>query len=121
MFPFPLAPHFSGFTRLHFFFLHLFLTTFCFLSFLFFPFVFCFLLDLCREESFYCTVPITPVKREVEELDKIEEVSRVAQLDVHGLPCQSTRVCQFEMLFFDQNCNKDVALWLGCTVCSDSK
>nr|XP_033479342.1 GRB2-associated-binding protein 1 isoform X5 [Epinephelus lanceolatus] len=26
-----------------------------------------------EEESFYCTVPITPVKREVEELDTIEE------------------------------------------------
>lgn len=41
-----------------------------------------FLLALCREESFYCTVPITPVKREVEELDTIEEVSRVARLEV---------------------------------------
>ncbi|KAG9347097.1 hypothetical protein JZ751_006024, partial [Albula glossodonta] len=28
---------------------------------------------LCREESFYCTVPITPVKREVLGLDKMEE------------------------------------------------
>lgn len=33
---------------------------------------------LCREESFYCTVPITPVKREVVGLEHFEEVSRVA-------------------------------------------
>lgn len=64
----------------------LFLTTCCFL--LLFSFILCnFLLTLCREESFYCTVPITPVKREVEELDTIEEVSRVARLDVHSPPC----------------------------------
>ncbi|PWA30731.1 hypothetical protein CCH79_00009191, partial [Gambusia affinis] len=31
-------------------------------------------------ESFYCTVPITPVKREVEELDTIEEVSRMIKM-----------------------------------------
>jgi hypothetical protein len=59
-------------------------------------FVLCFLLPFfssltsshfarCREESFYCTVPITPVKREVEELDSLEEVSRACQasLAVH--------------------------------------
>lgn len=49
-----------------------------------------FILTFGREESFYCTVPITPVKREVEELDTIEEVSRVARLDMHGLPCLNT-------------------------------
>ncbi|XP_028289240.1 GRB2-associated-binding protein 1 isoform X2 [Parambassis ranga] len=31
-----------------------------------------------EEESFYCTVPITPVKREVEELDTIEEIMKLA-------------------------------------------
>uniref|UniRef100_A0A3P8R838 PH domain-containing protein n=1 Tax=Astatotilapia calliptera TaxID=8154 RepID=A0A3P8R838_ASTCA len=31
-----------------------------------------------EEESFYCTVPITPVKREVEELDTIEEITKLA-------------------------------------------
>ncbi|XP_013863259.1 GRB2-associated-binding protein 1 isoform X2 [Austrofundulus limnaeus] len=31
-----------------------------------------------EEESFYCTVPITPVKREVEELDPIEEIMKIA-------------------------------------------
>ncbi|MED6282882.1 hypothetical protein CHARACLAT_002955 [Characodon lateralis] len=31
-----------------------------------------------EEESFYCTVPITPVKREVEELDTIEEIMKMA-------------------------------------------
>uniref|UniRef100_A0A3B3XQF1 PH domain-containing protein n=1 Tax=Poecilia mexicana TaxID=48701 RepID=A0A3B3XQF1_9TELE len=31
-----------------------------------------------EEESFYCTVPITPVKREVEELDTIEEMMKMA-------------------------------------------
>ena len=60
-------------------------------------FVLCFLLPFlsssppsshlawCREESFYCTVPITPVKREVEELYSLEEVSRACQasLAVH--------------------------------------
>ncbi|XP_061574196.1 GRB2-associated-binding protein 1 isoform X3 [Cololabis saira] len=30
-----------------------------------------------EEESFYCTVPITPVKREVEELDIIEEIMKL--------------------------------------------
>ena len=58
----------------------------------------CFPLTLCREESFYCTVPITPVKREVEELDTIEEVSRVARLEMHGLPCQNTKGCSFQVL-----------------------
>ncbi|KAM4595001.1 GRB2-associated-binding protein 1 isoform 5-T5 [Fundulus diaphanus] len=38
-----------------------------------------------EEESFYCTVPITPVKREVEELDTIEEIMMmVASLPVVG-------------------------------------
>uniref|UniRef100_A0A3B5QZI6 GRB2-associated binding protein 1 n=1 Tax=Xiphophorus maculatus TaxID=8083 RepID=A0A3B5QZI6_XIPMA len=31
-----------------------------------------------EEESFYCTVPITPVKREVEEPDTIEEMMKMA-------------------------------------------
>ncbi|XP_038127047.1 GRB2-associated-binding protein 1 isoform X2 [Cyprinodon tularosa] len=31
-----------------------------------------------EEESFYCTVPITPVKREVEERDTIEEIMKMA-------------------------------------------
>lgn len=53
---------------------------FFFLSHLFFP-------NLCREESFYCTVPITPIKREVEELNTIDEVSRVARLEVQGHLC----------------------------------
>ncbi|XP_077426706.1 GRB2-associated-binding protein 1 isoform X4 [Vanacampus margaritifer] len=30
-----------------------------------------------EEESFYCTVPITPVKREVEELDTVEESTKL--------------------------------------------
>uniref|UniRef100_A0A1A8NKE8 GRB2-associated binding protein 1 n=1 Tax=Nothobranchius rachovii TaxID=451742 RepID=A0A1A8NKE8_9TELE len=33
-----------------------------------------------EEESFYCTVPITPVKREVEEVDTIEEMKMTAPL-----------------------------------------
>lgn len=71
---FSLVPHFSGFTTLwlhpfFFFSCILFLTICCSLL----SFCHCFLLTLCREESFYCTVPITPVKREVEELDTIEE------------------------------------------------
>ncbi|XP_034087203.1 GRB2-associated-binding protein 1 isoform X9 [Gymnodraco acuticeps] len=38
-----------------------------------------------EEESFYCTVPITPVKREVEELDNIEEnMKLVAPMTVDG-------------------------------------
>lgn len=53
---------------------------------------------VCREESFYCTVPITPVKREVEELDTIEEVRRVVRLDMHGLPCPSTRGYHFHVI-----------------------
>lgn len=64
-----------------------------------------FRLNLHREESFYCTVPITPVKREVEELDTIEEVSRVARLDMHGLPCQNTRGCQSEIWLLEQKFN----------------
>ncbi|XP_024115091.1 GRB2-associated-binding protein 1 isoform X5 [Oryzias melastigma] len=31
-----------------------------------------------EEESFYCTVPITPVKREVEEVDTIEEIMKLS-------------------------------------------
>ncbi|KAM9818575.1 GRB2-associated-binding protein 1 isoform 2-T3 [Syngnathus typhle] len=30
-----------------------------------------------EEESFYCTVPITPIKREVEELDTVEESTKL--------------------------------------------
>ncbi|XP_063739524.1 GRB2-associated-binding protein 1 isoform X3 [Eleginops maclovinus] len=38
-----------------------------------------------EEESFYCTVPITPVKREVEELDTIEEILKlVVPMTVDG-------------------------------------
>ncbi|KAM8843530.1 GRB2-associated-binding protein 1 isoform 4-T4 [Synchiropus picturatus] len=38
-----------------------------------------------EEESFYCTVPITPVKREVEELDTAEESSKLtAPMTVDG-------------------------------------
>ncbi|XP_029996531.1 GRB2-associated-binding protein 1 isoform X6 [Sphaeramia orbicularis] len=38
-----------------------------------------------EEESFYCTVPITPVKREVEELDTIEEnMKLVAPMTADG-------------------------------------
>lgn len=128
---FSLVPHFSGFTTLwlhpfFFFSCILFLTICCSLL----SFCHCFLLTLCREESFYCTVPITPVKREVEELDTIEEVSRVARLDVHGLPCQSTKACQFQVLSLDQKVyrtkltllllvpNATQKLWLGYT-CSD--
>uniref|UniRef100_A0A1A8ISE7 GRB2-associated binding protein 1 n=2 Tax=Nothobranchius kuhntae TaxID=321403 RepID=A0A1A8ISE7_NOTKU len=33
-----------------------------------------------EEESFYCTVPITPVKREVEEVDTVEEMKMTAPL-----------------------------------------
>uniref|UniRef100_A0A1A8N479 GRB2-associated binding protein 1 n=2 Tax=Nothobranchius pienaari TaxID=704102 RepID=A0A1A8N479_9TELE len=33
-----------------------------------------------EEESFYCTVPITPVKREVEEVDTIEKMKMTAPL-----------------------------------------
>lgn len=88
--------HFSGFVRLWLhpspLFLH-----FVHLLFSCFSFATAFLLTLCREESFYCTVPITPVKREVEELDTIEEVSRVARLDMHGLPCQNIRGCCFQV------------------------
>lgn len=100
----------------------LFLTTCCFL--LLFSFILCnsFLLTLCREESFYCTVPITPVKREVEELDTIEEVSRVARLDVHSPPCH------FWVLLWDEKvrrlcCAKTTYKpWLeykGCSEFSD--
>ncbi len=56
------------------------------------PFVSCLLFDFstppllpvplfCREESFYCTVPITPIKREVSGLDHLDEVSRVMKVD----------------------------------------
>ncbi|MEQ2203143.1 hypothetical protein XENOCAPTIV_025401, partial [Xenoophorus captivus] len=70
-------PHFLGFLRLWlqpFSLSYIFSLTIC-ISFVFLcslllpP-----LLTFCREESFYCTVPITPVKREVEELDTIEEI-----------------------------------------------
>ncbi|XP_061737159.1 GRB2-associated-binding protein 1 isoform X6 [Nerophis ophidion] len=38
-----------------------------------------------EEESFYCTVPITPVKREVEELDSVEENTKLgAPMTVDG-------------------------------------
>ncbi|XP_061888287.1 GRB2-associated-binding protein 1 isoform X2 [Entelurus aequoreus] len=38
-----------------------------------------------EEESFYCTVPITPVKREVEELDTVEENTKLgAPMTVDG-------------------------------------
>ncbi|XP_051939600.1 GRB2-associated-binding protein 1 isoform X2 [Hippocampus zosterae] len=38
-----------------------------------------------EEESFYCTVPITPVKREVEELDTVEESTKLgAPMTVDG-------------------------------------
>lgn len=46
-----------------------------------------FLPNLCREESFYCTVPITPIKREVEELNTVDEVSRVVRLEVQEHFC----------------------------------
>lgn len=73
-----------------------------------------FLLTLCREESFYCTVPITPVKREVEELDNVEEVSRVARLDMHGLPCQNSRGYPFQVLSLDQIFSKYIVHTLLC-------
>ncbi|XP_057700276.1 GRB2-associated-binding protein 1 isoform X3 [Corythoichthys intestinalis] len=38
-----------------------------------------------EEESFYCTVPITPIKREVEELDTVEENTKLgAPMTVDG-------------------------------------
>lgn len=60
------------------------------------PFISCLLFDFsapplplvppsCREESFYCTVPITPIKREVSGLDHLDEVSRVEEVD--RTPC----------------------------------
>lgn len=89
---FPLVSYFSGLSKLW---LHSFAfscISFMTISSVFLYHICChFLLTLCREESFYCTVPITPVKREVEELDTIEEVSRVARLNMHGLPCQNAR------------------------------
>lgn len=108
------VPHFSDFSGLWLrpfsFSCILFLTICCSLFFL------ChhFLLTLCREESFYCTVPITPVKREVEELDNIEEVSRVARLDMHGLPCQNARGYQSPMLSLDQQFSKYIGHTLLC-------
>lgn len=71
----------------------LFFPLFCFFSpflcHLFFP-------NLCREESFYCTVPITPIKREVEELNTIDEVSGVVRLEVQEhfciVPLRSARI-----------------------------
>lgn len=71
----------SGF--ISFPFLHSVLDHFLF-SFFFFFLCNLFLLILCREESFYCTVPITPVKREVEELSTIEEVSRAARVNTQA-------------------------------------
>ncbi|MEQ2164268.1 hypothetical protein GOODEAATRI_004785 [Goodea atripinnis] len=77
----PPVPHFLGFLRLWlqpFSLSYIFSLTIC-ISFVFLcslllpP-----LLTFCREESFYCTVPITPVKREVEELDTIEEIMKMA-------------------------------------------
>lgn len=65
------------------------------LLFSFFPLCHLFLLILFREESFYCTVPITPVKREVEELNTIEEVSRVARLDMQAYPVRKPDVITF--------------------------
>lgn len=79
-------------------------------------------LTLCRDESFYCTVPITPVKREVEKLDPIEEVSRVARLDTNGSPCQNARGCfyffSFIIIKFDIDFNVVLSvLNTNCTMC----
>lgn len=108
---FSLVPHsfdFPGSGSIIFFPLHFILDH---LLFLFFPLSLLFL-TLCREESFYCTVPITPVKREVEELDNIEEVSRLARLDMHGLPCQNTR--GYRVLLLDQKFRMYIGHTLFC-------
>lgn len=85
-----LPSSFSGFSRLWlhaFSFPSLLFFTICSSPFFFFPLCHLFFPNLCREESFYCTVPITPIKREVEELNTIDEVSRVARLEVQGHFC----------------------------------
>lgn len=85
-----LPSSFSGFSRLGlhaFSFPGLLFFTICSSSFFFLSLCHLFFPNLCREESFYCTVPITPIKREVEELNTIDEVSRVVRLEVQEHFC----------------------------------
>lgn len=86
-----LPSSFSGFSRLWlhaFSFPSLLFFTICSSSFFFsLPLCHLFFPNLCREESFYCTVPITPIKREVEELNTIDEVSGVVRLEVQEHFC----------------------------------
>nr|XP_057921417.1 GRB2-associated-binding protein 1 isoform X5 [Doryrhamphus excisus] len=56
-----------------------------------------------EEESFYCTVPITPVKREVEELDSVEEVSRVARFQT----CMALQCCHYYYYLFLLVCHPE--------------